>query len=298
MPPIRLIDSHFHLWELGHGRYRWLEGPPIKTHFGDYRAIRRNYLGPDFLADAEGQGLVQAVHVQAEWDPADSVGETRFLAEQAKRHGVPGAIVAYADLADPRLEATLDAHAESGLLRGVRMLLRKPDELARDAQGGASLIEDPAWRRGFATLGRRGLVYDLQATAALMPAAARLAAEFPETTLVLTHCGLPLDKSEEAMKAWRAGIAELAGRPNAVAKVSGLGMLDRGLRGEVLGPIVHALLDAFGPERCLFGSNFPVDRLMGSYARLVALASELVSAWNPAALAAVMHDTAKRVYRL
>jgi predicted TIM-barrel fold metal-dependent hydrolase len=131
-----------------------------------------------------------------------------------------------------------------------------------------------------------------------MPAAARLAADFPDTTLVLTHCGLPLDRSAEAMQAWRDGIRLLARQANVVAKISGLGMLDRGLRSEVLGPIVQALLDAFGPERCLFGSNFPVDRLMGSYARLVGLASELVSAWDPAALAAVMHHTAKRVYRL
>ena len=127
--PQPLIDSHFHLWELGHGRYKWLEGPPINTHFGDYAAIRRNYLGPDFLADAKDQGLAACVHVQAEWDPADAVGETRFLADQRKRHGVPSALVAYADLADPGFEASLDAHADSGLLRGVRMLLRKPDHL-------------------------------------------------------------------------------------------------------------------------------------------------------------------------
>jgi len=131
-----------------------------------------------------------------------------------------------------------------------------------------------------------------------MADAARLAADFPGTTIVLTHCGLPLDKSAEAMASWRAGVAALARCPNMVAKVSGFGMIDRALRPEVLRPIVHHLLDSFGPARCLFGSNFPVDRLMGSYAQILGLARDLVRDWNPDAERAVFHDTAVRVYRL
>src|SRR5258708_4907929 len=298
MPSLPLIDTHFHLWQLGHGRYQGLEGPPIKTHFGDYAAIRRDYLAQDYLADVATPGLAKAVHVQAEWDLADPVGETRWLQECADSHGIPSAIVAYANLADPNVEATLDAHAKSPLLRGVRMLLRKPDELACNRAGKSTLIDDPNWRRGFALLADRGLSYDLQATASLMRAAATLADDFPRTTIVLTHCGLPLDQSQPSMAAWREGIAVLARRQNVVAKISGLGMLDRALRPDVLRPIVHAILDEFRPERCMFGSNFPVDRLMVSYSGLVSLVKDLVVEWDPAAVPLVMHDTAQWVYRL
>ena len=294
-----IIDTHHHLWALGKGNYPWLEHAPITTHFGDYGAIRRDYLPADYRADTAGFDVVKSVHVQAEWDENDPVAETRWLESQAHVHGVPDAIVAFAALQSPRIAETLDAHrAASPRLRGIRMLLRKPNQLAGDPNAKSTLLADPAWRRGFALLGPRRLAYDLQAPPPLMPDAARLAADFPETAIVLTHCGLPLDKSSEAMAAWRAGVTQLARCPNVVAKISGLGLADRTLRPEVLRPIVHHLLDSFGPARCMYGSNFPVDKLMSGYDRNLGLARELVRAWRPDAEHAVFHDTAMRVYRL
>jgi predicted TIM-barrel fold metal-dependent hydrolase len=292
-----VVDTHFHLWKLGHGRYPWLEGPPIKTHFGDYSGIRRDYLPADYLDDTAGCEVVQSVHVQAEWDAADPVGETRWLQEQASRNGLPTAVVANADLAAADVESTLDRHMAFPFVRGIRMLLRKPDQLAAGT-GNMDILADPAWRRGFALLAPRGLVYDLQATSATMRSAAALARDFPQTTIVLTHCGLPLDRSEAGREDWRAGIAELARCPNVVAKISGLGMLDRGLDAAVLRPIVHFVLESFGPQRCMFGSNFPVDGLMGRYPDLLGLVRRLVAEWHEAALPAVLHGTAQRVYRL
>lgn len=293
-----IIDTHHHLWKLGHGHYPWLEHAPISTHFGDYTAIRRDYLPADFRADTAGFDVAKSVHVQAEWDEQDPVGETRWLQGQAVAHGVPQAIVAFADLKSPHVAETLDAHMQSPLLRGVRMLLRKPNQLAGDPAAKSTLLDDPEWRRGFALLGPRKLAYDLQAPPPLMADAARLAADFPDTTIVLTHCGLPLDKSAEAMALWRDGVAALARCPNVVAKISGLGMVDRELRPDAVRPVVHRLLDAFGPTRCMFGSNFPVDKLMGSYARILGLARDLVREWSADAERPVFHDTAMRVYRL
>jgi predicted TIM-barrel fold metal-dependent hydrolase len=293
-----IIDSHHHLWALGQGHYPWLEHAPITAHFGDYGAIRRDYLPADYRADTAGFDVVKSVHIQAEWDERDPVAETRWVQGQADAHGLPHAIVAFADLRSPRVAAMLDAHMQSPLLRGVRMLLRKPNQLAGDPGVKTTLLDDPDWRRGFALLGPRRLAYDLQAPPPLMQDAARLAADFPDTTIVLTHCGLPLDKSPDAMAAWRAGVTALARCPNVVAKISGLGMVDRALRPEAVRPIVRHLLDSFGPQRCLYGSNFPVDKLMGSYARNLGLARELVTEWDAGAERAVFHDTASRVYRL
>jgi predicted TIM-barrel fold metal-dependent hydrolase len=294
-----IIDTHHHLWALGQGHYPWLEHAPIATHFGDYSAIRRDYLPADYRADTAGFDVVKSVHVQAEWDERDPVAETRWLQGQAEAHGVPDAIVAFAELQSPRIAATLDAHLEaSPRLRGIRMLLRKPNQLAGDPGVKSTLLGDPAWRRGFALLGPRKLAYDLQAPPPLMQDAARLAADFTDTTIVLTHCGLPLDKSLEAMAAWRDGIAALARCPNVVAKISGLGLVDRALRSDVVRPIVRHLLDCFGPQRCLYGSNFPVDKLMGSYAQNLGLARDLVREWHADAERAVFHDTAARAYRL
>lgn len=293
-----MIDAHHHLWKLGQGNYPWLEHAPIKPFFGDYSAIQRDYLVGDLLDDARGAGLVKSVHVQAEWDERDPVAETRWLQGVADTHGFPHGIVAFANLADPRVEATLDAHLRFANMRGIRMLLKKPDQLSSDPRAQTGLLDDPQWRRGFAALAPRRLSFDLQATAPLMPAAARLAAEHPDTTLVLVHMGYPGHSGAAGLDAWLQGLALLARQPNVSAKISGFGLADRELRPDVLRPFVHALLDAFGPERCLFATNFPVDKLMGGYAQIVGLARDLVRAWSPAAERAVFHDTAARVYRL
>src|SRR5262249_9775657 len=106
-----IIDTHHHLWALGKGNYPWLEHALIAApHFGDYAAIRRDYLPADYRADAAVQGIVKSVHVQAEWNEADPVGETRWLEAQAAAHGLPDAIVACATLQSAEIAATLDAH--------------------------------------------------------------------------------------------------------------------------------------------------------------------------------------------
>src|SRR5262249_19242077 len=126
-----ISDTPPHLWALGRGHYPWLEHAPIATHFGDYGAICRDYLPADYRADTAGFDVVKSVHVQAEWDERDPVAETRFLEGQAASHGVPDAIVAFAELQSPDIAATLDAHQQaSPRLRGIRMLLRKPNHLA------------------------------------------------------------------------------------------------------------------------------------------------------------------------
>ena len=295
LPPV--IDAHFHLWELGRGNYEWLEGGVQKTHFGDTAGLRHDYRARDYQADGRTGGIVGCVHVEAGWSGLDPVAETRFIAAEAAELGVPFAAVAKVDLRSPRIEQILDAHKRFDFVRGVRMLLKQPSELARDPNARAELLEDPAWRHGFGLLAPRGLSFDLQATPSLLEAVAGLARDFPATMIALTHCGLPLDRSPEAWAQWRAGIETLAREPNVVAKISGLGMLDPSLDPERLRPLVHYLLDCFGPQRCMFGSNVPVDKLFGSLHDLVGLTVEMARAWDPSCVDSVMWETAMRFYR-
>jgi predicted TIM-barrel fold metal-dependent hydrolase len=132
---------------------------------------------------------------------------------------------------------TLEAHCASANVRGIRMLTRRPGEL-RTSDPGGSLMGEPAWRRGFARLGALGLSFDLQAPLPFMAEAARLAADFPDTPIVLTHAGLPLDRSAEGFRAWRRGMRSLAERPNVWVKVSGLPMTDWHWTVETLRPLV------------------------------------------------------------
>jgi predicted TIM-barrel fold metal-dependent hydrolase len=292
-----VIDSHFHLWELGHGHYKWLEGGVAKTHFGDTSQLQHDYRASDYAADARAISLSGCVHVEAGWMGPDATAETRFLAAEAKMRGRPFTAVVRAELDSSDIETILDRHQAFGFVRGVRMLLKTPSELARDPNARAELLQNREWRRGFSLLARRGLSFDLQATPSLLHEAAQLARDFPETAIALTHCGLPLDRSADTWAQWRTGIADLSRSPNVVAKISGLGMLDRTLSRGALQPIVHHVPDCFGPHRCMFGSNFPVDRLFTSLPELVRLTVEIVSAWDPSSVDAVMRQTACRFYR-
>ncbi|WDR05226.1 amidohydrolase family protein [Devosia rhodophyticola] len=290
-----LVDSHHHLWDLDANRYPWLQDKVFdNAHFGDYAAIRRNYRASDYLSDLGAVQLLASVHVEAHWRGfIDSAGETAWLDREASEQNVPSAIVGYADLTDPNLEVTLDEHMRSPRFRGVRMMTKR-----QRAPSGAELLSDPAFCRGLGIVHERGLSFDLQAPPSIMAAAADLADAFPDPSIILTHAGLPLDRSAAGVALWRHGIAALSERANVTAKLSGLPMTDWHWDVESLRPFVEHLLACFGADRVMFGSNFPVDSLFSSFPKLVAGYGQIVGERGDAAIDAVFRTTAARVYRL
>src|SRR5262245_39802579 len=125
-----IVDAHHHLWDLERNHYPWLEAElDPDAAIGDYSGLRRSYLIEDFAADSEPAGVVRTVHVQAEWDPDDPVGETRWLQAVADRHGLPHGIVAAARLEDSRVDDVLEAHVAYSNMRGIRQMLDRGEGL-------------------------------------------------------------------------------------------------------------------------------------------------------------------------
>lgn len=145
--------------------------------------------------------------------------------------------------------------------------------LDRDPVSGTSrdtaLMDDPKWRRGFAQLAQLGLSFDLQVLPSQLDVAARLAANFGDIVFVLNHGGYHVPASARQRELWRRGVALLARQPNVVVKLSGYGAVDPSWAEDGYADYAHTLLDAFGTDRVLFGSNFPVDRRTISYPALV-----------------------------
>ena len=198
------------------------------------------------ITDIKTQNIVKSVHIEAGWDPVDWRGETRWLQSIADEHGYPHAIVAFVDLLAPDLRARLDALACHPNLRGVRMRFFDPEQLADGATSTSSLMSEPKWREGFALLRDYDLGFDLQAPAGLMADAADLAAALPDIQLILTHAGLPLDRSDGGMEEWRQGMRLLAGRENVAVKISGFPMTDWHWTIDSLRPLVLETIDLFG----------------------------------------------------
>ncbi len=293
MQPI--LDSHHHLWRVAD--LPWLQAPMTPRIYGPYDAIRRDYLIEELRAENAPRGVTGSVYIQCGWPPENAAGETRWVQSLADADKTPMAIIGWADLADPSLGKLLDAHGQSPNFRGIRQMLNwHANAQYRAANVGEATMADKAWRRGFAELAERGLIFDMMIFPHQMEMAADLAREHPNARIVLEHGGLPADESPEGWAAWRAGMALMAERHNVVAKVSGLGMFNHTCEAGSVGPILREMVAMFGAERCMFGSNFPVDKLWVSYGDMIAAYREASLHLSDVERRALMHDTAWRVY--
>lgn len=291
-----IIDAHHHLWEAA--RVPWLSGPMLPRIFGDYSAIRRDYLPQEYKADAQPHGVVNSVYVQVNVAAGDEVAEVAYAQSSGDAHGFPGGIVAYANLCDPQVAATLDREREHARVRGVRQQLHWHANPLYCFAPRPDIMNDAAFRNGMKALAERGLLFELQVFASQMRDAARLAADFPQVTFVLLHAGMLEDRSAEGWKRWREGMRLLAACPNVVVKLSGLGTFKRECSVALWRPVIEESIAIFGARRCLFGSNFPIEKLWTTYGEIVAVTKACLAGLSLQERRDVLHDNAARIYRL
>jgi predicted TIM-barrel fold metal-dependent hydrolase len=301
-PELEFVDAHMHLWDLSRISYPWLTPPLPVGITGDVSSIARNYLLDDYLRDVGSATeapvrVTKVVHVEAGATPADSLAETRWLQAIADQRGFPQAIVAHAELEKPTAAALLAAHAEHPNVRGIRQILNwHPDP--KKTYTSRDLLTDESWQRGFTLLGRHRFSFDLQIYPSQMPAAAHLAARHPDTPLILNHTGMPCDKDPAGIEAWRTGMRSLAARPNVAVKISGLAMLDWHWTRASLRPFVLETIEIFGVDRVMIASNFPVDRLFGSFAGYIEAHLSFLEGASGEERSKLFARNARRIYRI
>ncbi|MFC4243262.1 amidohydrolase family protein [Gryllotalpicola reticulitermitis] len=306
-----VVDGHHHLWAAS--------GAPT-GHEGTAYGVA------ELLGDSGERPLIESVFVEcgamyrAERGPLRQVGETEYAASEGAGRGLCGAIVASADLSDvAQLPALLDAHALAARrrLRGIRHTGAwdaSPEIPNGRVSPPEGLYRTPEFARGVAELAARGLSFEAWSYQAQLGDIAVLTDRVPDALIVVDHCGGPLgagpySRHEEAFQQWRAGIDDLARRPNVHMKLGGLGMRVGPLAGrarfddpaelaEAIRPYIVTALEAFGADRAMFESNFPMDR--GAYAyETIWDAFEVIAQEATAAEQDLLFgDTATRVYRL
>jgi predicted TIM-barrel fold metal-dependent hydrolase len=257
------------------------------------------------------------------------VGETEFVAAEAARSAasasagcVIGAIVGHADLRADGIEDVLAAHVEAGdgRFRGIRQVASRddsPEIHISHTNPPAHLLADPAFRAGLVALGRAGHSFDAWLYHPQLGELVAAAHAAPDTVIVLNHLGGPIGEGPyagrraEVLEVWRKGIAELARCENVVLKLGGIGMPIFGLGWEqhevqpgseelaaAWGNEIRWCIEQFGVERCMFESNFPVDKRSCSYLVLWNAFKRMVADASPADKAALFHDSAMRAYRM
>lgn len=286
-----MIDAHHHLWDLSAVHYPWLMARGVERFFGDPTPIQRDYLIGEFRDEAAALGVTASVHVQV--GAENSLAEARWVQSVADANpDWPLKQVVFVDLTADDLDARLDAFQALPSVAGVRQIVgRAPGEDA--VTGTNTLLDNPAFVAGLQNAGQRGLRFDLQLIPELMGKTADLLARAPDTAVALCHAGSPHDRSGDGLAHWAGELCALSDLPQVRCKLSGLGMFEHDWVSERFRPIVETCLDQFGPDRVMFGSNFPVDKLYSDYATLVHAYRDLVPREMQQA---VFNDTAAGFY--
>ncbi|MEJ6388586.1 amidohydrolase family protein [Gymnodinialimonas ulvae] len=287
--PQGYVDTHHHVWapqsrgeEIGYG---WLRDIGAPKPFGDPTPIQRDYLMEEFLAESATPPRT-SVHVQTDGALPDPVAETRFVQAEADRYGHGIRIVALADLSADDLPETLSRHAESRDFCGVRQIVGRLKHRPELSFAPRDYLTDPKWREGLKRLENKGLSFDLQMYPEQAEAALDALSATPALTVVIDHALCPyhityapedidaegeLDvwsRDDPAYKRWLKSVEMLAARPNTFIKLSGWGMYAphwAAVQAQLIGPYMFDLLLNFGPQRIMWGSNFPVEKLATPY---------------------------------
>jgi predicted TIM-barrel fold metal-dependent hydrolase len=291
-----IIDAHHHIWR--RKDLPWLDGPMQPRIFGPYEAIRRDYPISEFLSDIAGTGITQSVYVQANWAKDRFEDEVAYVQQAADATGFPQGIVGYADFLATDVRPQLDRLTKYRGMRGLRMQLQWHENPQYRFAAEPDLARNPTLQRNVARLADYGWTFDLQVFAAQMEGAAELAASASKVTFILQHAGMLEDHSDAGRERWRTAMRRLAKCPNVVSKLSGLGTFIHKNDPDHIAAIVRETVAMFGPARCLFGSNFPVEKLWTGYSDMIAAFRAALEPLGEATARAALHDNAVRVYRL
>jgi predicted TIM-barrel fold metal-dependent hydrolase len=291
-----VIDAHHHLWSLAGDHYPWLLPTGGFAVLPDMDVLRTDYVVEDYLRDVAGQGVVATVHIEAL--PADPLWETRWLDSLPKDQGVAARYVAGCPFGTDDTERIMREQAEFGRVSGVRQTIAWHPDPERSPLPAPELTRDPAWRRGVALAEQLGLSLDLLMFPWQSDEIVELARLHPDLVLVVNHCASPIERGEDDLADWRRNVALLAGAPNVVMKISSLGSYDPAPTQASFDMVIGELVDAFGPDRAMFASDWPVGTMKMTFADVYALYRASVADLAPDEQRALFHDTAARVYSI
>ncbi|WP_368911557.1 amidohydrolase [Taklimakanibacter deserti] len=294
-----IIDAHHHLWDYGMGKHRWLMPVEGATEaLGSLAPLRRDYLVADYLKDAAGHNVVGTVHIEAQWQEDDALGETLWLEGLDKTQDVALRYVARAPLGAPEARDVIARQAAIERVAGIRAILSHHPTLPQKSFiTRPDLAYDKDWRRDIGLLSEAGLHLELMMYPYQGEAVFDVAQAFPQLQIIVNHCGSPIDRNPAGLQRWRDALRLVASRPNVALKISNPGAYDHDWTPQSIRGVVQDCLDAFGVERAMFGTDYPVAALQMSYGEIYQNFKEAVAHLSGNDQRALFHDNARRFYR-
>lgn len=295
MKDITWVDAHHHLWNLNKIHYPWLMAKGEPRFFGQPDPIRQNYLLNDFQQDHQNK-ISRSVHIQVGCIEADNIAETAFvdaMSKQSHAHYPSAAVVAINMKADS-IEEEINKHLAYNITRGVRDIIGKSPEENQSMPPFSSAV----WHKNWQCLANNKLSFDLQLTSEQYIPVLKTLEKTPELNVAICHFASPWDQSDSGFSTWVQAMKQYAQLPHCYIKLSGFSMFTHHFNSNNFEKYAHAAIDIFGPERCMFGSNFPVDKLYVNYQTLFSYWQKVIQQYSPQAAHFLASQTAVNFYRL
>lgn len=251
---IKFVDPHVHLWALDLGFHHWLESNQ-NILLGDVTAITSNYLAKNYLVDTRCIEIEKIIHIESA-SSKFSVNEVEWLEHYAPN--ILGGIVAGIDFLDKKAEEKMMLYSAKPIVKGVRQILNWCSNPLYTSAQRKDDLENPKWQKYFSLLAKHNLSFDMQICPEQISAASQLANKFPNVTIIINHSGMPI---AEYYDTWKKNVNQLAQYPNVFIKLSGFNMLYPPNNVATIKSVISYLLEIFGLDRCMFASNFPVEKL-------------------------------------
>lgn len=289
----KIIDPHIHFWDLSLNQNLWLLNESTDL-LGNLFSIRKNYLMQDYLEDKNQFNIEKVIHIEAVSSGFEKE-EVRYLNQLYKNNPYFGGMVAGIDFLDSNIKEKLEFYLNYSCVKGVRQILNSSRDSKYSAAKRKNDLINPLWIKNFSLLEKYNLSFDMQICPEQMLSAFELASLYPNISIVIDHAGMPIP---QYFSLWKEGISKLSQCHNVYIKLSGFAMFDHDCHeGSIRDYILH-IIYCFGEDRCMFASNFPVDKLYKNYSDMLNDYINIVDRYFYAHKNKLFYETAKHFYKL
>ena len=253
----KIIDTHHHLWDISSKKYDWLTLP-------DNKIMSNTYLIDDLIKDFGNLKIIKSVHVQAEININEIIYETEWLQKisETNNKGFPHGIIGFVDFMDPEVEKKLQKHLFFLNFRGVRQILKFDKNNNKISHAKINYLKNDKWLNNFSLMQKYNLSFDLLILWSQTEDAVKLINRYPNVLFIINHTLSPISINKQTLNEWHNKIKLLSSCDNAVIKLSGFGEFNSLWNEISIRPLILHSIEEFGIERCMFGTNFPVDKFL------------------------------------
>jgi|TARA_B100000959_G_scaffold192449_1_gene201238 predicted TIM-barrel fold metal-dependent hydrolase len=290
----KIIDTHHHLWNLSKNKYDWIKDINNNN-------FNSNYLLENFLSDVEPLNLIKTVHIQAEINAQYELYETEWIQKISDNNNcLPNGIIGHVDFLDDEVELKIEKHLLSKNFRGIRQILKYDNNNKSISHTSIDYLNNDNWIKNLSLLQKNDLIFEMLIIYSQYLSAYDVISKYPNILFILNHSLWPIGINSSNFSRWTKAVDLLSSLENVIVKLSGFGELNANWSKEKIKPFILYSIDKFGSNRCMFGSNFPVDKYVSQskYLSFWEAYFDIVSDFSEDEIDRIFYKNAEKFYKI